>query len=194
MKKGELTRQHIIVKAAPVFNQRGFAGCSMHDLMEATGLEKGGLYRHFASKEELAVEAFQYSLQQALVARTSGAEHLQGAIPRLRHIVHAFVQVPSPIAGGCPLMNAAVEMETNSKAVSVLAKKGVGLWKAELCRIIEEGIRRREIRQDVDSRRTANTLISLLEGALMISRLEGTREAMIDAQASIEELFLALKP
>ena len=56
MRKGELTRQRIIAQAAPIFNQRGFAGCSMQDLMEATGLEKGGLYRHFSGKEELAAE------------------------------------------------------------------------------------------------------------------------------------------
>jgi len=29
--------------------------------MEATGLEKGGIYRHFASKQQLASEAFDYA-------------------------------------------------------------------------------------------------------------------------------------
>ena len=42
MNKGEMTRQRIIEEAAPIFNQRGYAGCSMQDVMEATGLEKGG--------------------------------------------------------------------------------------------------------------------------------------------------------
>ncbi len=62
MRKGELTRERIIAEAAPIFNQRGFAGSSMQDVMEATGLENGGLYRHFRSKEELAVESFRYAL------------------------------------------------------------------------------------------------------------------------------------
>ena len=44
--------------AAPIFNQHGYEGSSLNDLMEATGLKKGGIYRHFASKEELAAEAF----------------------------------------------------------------------------------------------------------------------------------------
>ena len=50
MNKGEMTRQRIIEESAPIFNQRGYAGCSMQDVMEATGLEKGGIYRHFESK------------------------------------------------------------------------------------------------------------------------------------------------
>ena len=29
--------------------------------MDATGLEKGGIYRHFESKEELAAEAFDFA-------------------------------------------------------------------------------------------------------------------------------------
>jgi TetR/AcrR family transcriptional repressor of nem operon len=194
MKKGELTRQHIIAKAAPVFNQRGFAGASMTDLMEATGLEKGGLYRHFTSKEELAIESFKYAVQQVRDARSAGIEQGQDAITRLRHIVRAFVQVPSPIPGGCPMMNAAADADTSSKAILAVARKGIISWKSELCKILDEGIRHGQVRSNVEPRRIANTLISMLEGALVISRLEGTREAMVDAQASLESLLLTLVP
>jgi TetR/AcrR family transcriptional regulator, transcriptional repressor for nem operon len=54
MRKGEQTRQEIIRKAAPIFNQRGYDGAALSELMRATGLEKGGIYRHFKSKEQLA--------------------------------------------------------------------------------------------------------------------------------------------
>lgn len=47
MRKGEQTRQEMIRKAAPIFNQRGCDGAALSDLMKATGLEKGGIYRHF---------------------------------------------------------------------------------------------------------------------------------------------------
>jgi len=36
MNEGELTRQRIIDQAAAFFNQRGFTGCSMQDMMAAT--------------------------------------------------------------------------------------------------------------------------------------------------------------
>jgi TetR/AcrR family transcriptional repressor of nem operon len=39
--KGERTRQKIVETAAVLFNQRGFTGCSMADIVEASGLEKG---------------------------------------------------------------------------------------------------------------------------------------------------------
>jgi TetR/AcrR family transcriptional repressor of nem operon len=52
--KGQQTRREIVEKAAPLFNKKGFEGTSLSDLMHATGLQKGGIYHHFSSKEELA--------------------------------------------------------------------------------------------------------------------------------------------
>jgi TetR/AcrR family transcriptional repressor of nem operon len=53
MRKGEQTRHEIIRKAAPIFNQKGYEGAALSDLMEATGLEKGGIYRHFEASNSL---------------------------------------------------------------------------------------------------------------------------------------------
>ena len=61
MPKGQRTRERIVAEAASLFNQRGFEGGSMSELMAATGLEKGGIYRHFSSKQELAAEAWRQS-------------------------------------------------------------------------------------------------------------------------------------
>lgn len=51
MRKGEIIRRGIIRKAAPIFNQKGYEGAALSELMEATGLEKGGIYQHFESKQ-----------------------------------------------------------------------------------------------------------------------------------------------
>ena len=75
MRKGERTRQEIIRRAAPVFNQKGYDGAALSDLMGATGLEKGGIYRHFASKQALAAEAFDYAVDDT-EAIAAGARYL----------------------------------------------------------------------------------------------------------------------
>jgi TetR/AcrR family transcriptional repressor of nem operon len=54
VKKGERTRRVIVEKAAALFNTRGYFGSSINDLMREMGLQKGGIYNHFSSKEELA--------------------------------------------------------------------------------------------------------------------------------------------
>ena len=185
MNKGELTRQRIIVEAAPIFNQRGFAGCSMQDVMDATGLEKGGLYRHFASKEELAVEAFRYALAVSVKTKTDDLEQIPNAVDKLRFGVKRFVEGPSTIPGGCVLMNTAVDADDGNPALRKLVREGIQAWKGRLSKIVEDGIQRGEIRPDVEPRRIANTLIATLEGALMMSRLEGTQVALQDAHTTL---------
>jgi len=186
MRKGEVTRQRIIVQAAPIFNQRGFAGSSMQDVMEATGLEKGGLYRHFSGKEELAAEAFRYAVARAQKMRFDKLDRTRGALNQLRTFIDSFVNVRSDVPGGCAIFNTAIEEDDGNPVLRALALKALENWKDRLTRIVQEGIRTREIRKRTIPRRVANILIATLEGALTMSRLEGTRTALEDAQATLE--------
>jgi len=186
MRKGEQTRQRIVEEAARIFNQRGFAGCSMQDVMEATGLEKGGLYRHFASKEELAVEAFRYALSRSVKVRTERLEHDGSAVEQLRYVIRHFVETPSVLPGGCPLMNMAVDADDGNPVLRQLACNAFWGWRAVLCTIVEEGLERGEIRAATEPRQVANIMIAALEGALIISRLEASNRALCDAQEMLE--------
>jgi TetR/AcrR family transcriptional repressor of nem operon len=189
MRKGEATRQRIIAQAAPIFNQRGYAGCSMHDLMEATGLEKGGLYRHFATKEELAAEAFRFALAQSVKVRTDHLEDIPGAVGKLRRVVQLFVETPSAVAGGCPLMNTAIDADDGNPELRQLALEGIRAWRDRLIKILDAGIKTGEIQKETKPRQVANAIISVLEGALMISRLERNKDALRDAQATLETVI-----
>src|ERR1700692_5155036 len=95
MSKGQETRQRIVAEAAALFNQHGFEGGSISELMKATGLEKGGIYRHFSSKEELAVEAFDFAWQAALEARMQDLDVVPNSVDRLQKFVAKFCQRPS---------------------------------------------------------------------------------------------------
>jgi AcrR family transcriptional regulator len=193
VRKGEATRQRIIAQAAPIFNQRGYAGCSMHDLMEATGLEKGGLYRHFANKQELAAEAFRFALSQSVKVRTDHLDEIPDAADKLRRVVQLFVETPSAVAGGCPLMNTAIDADDGNPELRQLALEGIHAWRARLSTIIKAGIKAGELRKRTNPSQIANAIISTLEGALMISRLERTKDALRDAQTTLEVLISSIQ-
>jgi TetR/AcrR family transcriptional repressor of nem operon len=189
LKKGELTRQMIVAKAAPIFNQRGYAGCSLNDILEATGLEKGGLYRHFASKEKLALEAFRYALANAAKLRTENLEHVKGTAEQLRYIVRRFIEVRSAIPGGCPLMNTAIDADDGNPELRRAVRSAILDWRKRLCKIVEDGIRNGEIETKTEPRQVANSLIAALEGALMISRIEGNSSALEDIGKTLDALL-----
>jgi TetR/AcrR family transcriptional regulator, transcriptional repressor for nem operon len=186
MSKGDQTRERIIAKAAELFNQRGLEGTSMADLMEATGLEKGGIYRHFPSKEAVAAEAFDYAWEKAFQERVRDLGSISGSVDRLKHLIANFVERRSSIPGGCPLLNTAVEADDGNPVLHERARHALGKWQELIVSIIREGIERREIRNKVNPNHMAMLIISSLEGALMISRLERNRDALLAARSHLD--------
>lgn len=69
--RAERTRRRILDAAAAVFDEHGFSGASLSDILARAGVTKGALYFHFSSKEELAkvlVEE-QFTLEPLFVDR-----------------------------------------------------------------------------------------------------------------------------
>lgn len=185
MSKGEKTRQRIVAHAATLFNRRGFEGSSMADLMQATGLEKGGIYRHFSSKEELAAEAFEYAWQAALDARLHDLASIANSVDKLKLFVTNFVERRPIVPGGCPLLNTAIEADDGNSVLRERARKALHHLQEILSAIVREGLARKEIKNGIDPRKLATLIIGSLEGALMISRLERIRDALIETQAHL---------
>ena len=84
--KGERTRGRIARASAELMNQRGYLSAPVAEIIEATGIQKGGLYRHFESKEALIYAAFDFAVAQvrerfmsALQGKISAPERLLAA-------------------------------------------------------------------------------------------------------------------
>jgi TetR/AcrR family transcriptional regulator, transcriptional repressor for nem operon len=189
MSRGEDTRHFIVTEAATLFNQRGFEGGSISDLMKATGLEKGGIYRHFSSKEEVAAEAFDYAWQAALGLRTHDLDAVPNSVDKLKRLVANFVERRPSVPGGCPLLNTAIDADDGNPVLRERARKALREWRDLLTSIISTGVERKEIRRGVDATKLATLVISSLEGALMISRLVRDRDALLAVQAHLERFL-----
>ncbi len=175
MSKGEQTREMILARAAQLFSRQGYFGSSLSDIMHETGLEKGGIYNHFASKEQLALEAFDYAVdlvgqrtRLALAGKVNAIERLQAIIT-----VFQWLLEDPALAGGCPILNTAIEADDAQPALRDRARNAMDNWRATIHRIVQKGIARQEIRPEVDADALATLLIATLEGAIMLSKLYG---------------------
>jgi TetR/AcrR family transcriptional repressor of nem operon len=188
MSKGEQTRREIIRKAAPIFNQKGFEGAALSDLMRATGLEKGGIYRHFESKQQLAGEAFEYAWQLALEARFAATPDIANTVDRLKQIVWNFRDRRAGLVpGGCPLLNMATDSDDGNPVLRARVRKAFSFWLVRLRSIVEEGQKRGEIRCGVDPMEVATLIVTTLEGGLMLERLQKAAEPLNIACRHLEE-------
>jgi TetR/AcrR family transcriptional repressor of nem operon len=171
MSKGTETRNRIIAKAAPLFNRKGFEGCSMQDIVEAVGLEKGSLYGHFPNKEALAIAAFEYAWRETSDARMAKVDCTANAIEKLKTHVTNVVLLPS-FPGGCPLLNSIADNDDGNPALKKRAREALKEWRLFLQSIVKDGQQRKEIRADVDPEEVATLMISLLEGAMAVDRVD----------------------
>ncbi|MBI1790193.1 MAG: TetR/AcrR family transcriptional regulator [Acidobacteria bacterium] len=175
MRKGDQTRERILLRAARVFNEKGYTGASLADIMKATGLEKGGIYNHFESKEKLALEAFDYSLQMIgkrfernLSGKTHAADRLLGVVA----VFDGYVEDP-PVPGGCPVMNTAIDSDDGNPALRKRARQAMDWWRGLIVRTVAKGVERGELRRGADPEEVASLMISTVEGGIMMSKLYG---------------------
>lgn len=175
MSKAQETKARIIEQAAALFNQQGYAGSSIADIMRVTGLQKGGIYNHFRSKDELALEAFDFAVNRV-------QSEFMGALKGKRHAVERLIAILSvyermfdepPVQGGCPILNTAVESDDAHPALRERAQLAMDAWRILLQRIVDKGIMRGELHSTVDADTVATILIATIEGAVMLSKLYG---------------------
>lgn len=174
MTRATENRQRIITVTASLFNTRGYAGTSMSDVLEATGLHKGSVYLCFPSKDDLALAVFDYSVRMML---TKFDEAFQKAGARSIDQLLAFVDVyanlkdEAPFVGGCPVLNAAIESDDAYPFLRDRVAEALRQWQDLLGNIVKRGITRGEFATSTDPEQMANLIIAGIEGALMMVRL-----------------------
>jgi AcrR family transcriptional regulator len=156
----------------------------MGDIVTASGLEKGTLYGHFCTKEELAVLAFDYAWKDTSDKRVRNLDTISNAIDKLKLHIDNYVNTPS-FPGGCPLLNFAVDADDGNLALRTQVRKALKGWESFLAKIIEDGQLAREVNPEVDPHVVAHLVISVLEGATVVSRISKRSAALNDAQGHL---------
>jgi len=172
--KGQTTRERIVRETAPLLNRTGFLSTPLAEILQAIGLEKGGFYHHFASKEDLAVEAFHHATDAVGARFAEAMAHETGALAQLKAMVEAYRSVKAEKfleGGGCPILNAAVESDDTNARLRDAARLAVDRWRGVINRVLGAGIASGEIRTDIAPDAASTWIISCIEGGVMLSNL-----------------------
>jgi TetR/AcrR family transcriptional repressor of nem operon len=193
--RSERTRRFIIETAAPIFNKKGYAGTSMSDLTNATGLTKGSIYGNFKDKNDVAVHAFRHSINlifdyfaKELKAAGTPMEKLL-AYPRGFRKIHRMVLA----YGGCPIINTAVEADDTHPTLRKMSMDVLNRWKAGIVSLIERGVAEGAIEPAVDASTTAEILISLMEGGIVLSKVTGEESYFLNTIDTAERMIMDLE-
>lgn len=191
MSKAEKTRQFIIESTAELFNKKGYAGTSLSDISEATGLTKGSIYGNFENKDDVAKEVYLYNarLVQAGIANDlnpemTSREKLMALLNHYRNSWDAHFS-----RGGCPIMNTAIESDDTMPFLKTEVKKSFKAWSDKIARIIDEGKSKNEILDYVNPSDYSYLFIMLIEGGILISKTTDDRNHLFNALDRITKII-----
>jgi AcrR family transcriptional regulator len=173
--KGQQTRERIVEASAALFNVRGYTGTAMSDIIESVGIQKGGIYRHFESKESIMLAAFEYAMQRRIEAIQMMLVPTASAIDQLQAVCASFIALlePPSLPGGCPILNAAVEADDLYPPLREKVQQGLNTLRMLISQVVADGKARGELQPYVNGDVVATLLISACEGALMMTKLYG---------------------
>jgi TetR/AcrR family transcriptional repressor of nem operon len=193
--KAERTKQFIVEKTAPVFNAKGFAGTSVNDLIQATGLSKGSIYGNFENKDEVALAAFDYNfglvssyLKSRMAPKADSIERLLVYPQTFRN----YLALPF-LQAGCPILNTATEADDTHPLLREKAANALREWKQAVEQQVERGISRQEIKPEIIPEDVAVLMISMTEGAIMQAKVLGNTSALKITMTYLEKFLRSLR-
>lgn len=193
LSKAERTRQYIIETTAQVFNKKGYAGTSLSDLTEATGLTKGSIYGNFENKEEVALAVFDFN-----TCRVNDVIEAQIAVAATFYdklMVYTRVYNDERLAahGGCAILNTAVEADDTNEMLKIKAAQALLKWKNKIATLINGGIKAGEFKADINTEESALAMIALIEGGIMISKVTNSGDNLQKVLNTVELLINKMK-
>jgi TetR/AcrR family transcriptional repressor of lmrAB and yxaGH operons len=180
------SRAALIESAALLFRRQGFAATGVNQILAAADVKAGSLYHHFpAGKAELAatvVDVVGGDITRLL--RT----FLDSERPPADGVATWIDMLAANLAGdqrdGCPVEPIATEAVHASEQVRDASARAFAGWcSAVTDRLITDGWPAERAGQ------TAQAVISLIEGALILSRIAGNRSALDAAKIASRTLL-----
>lgn len=161
------TRQSILLAAAIVFEQRGFAAARIEEIIAEAGVTKGALYFHFDSKEALAAAIMSGHASWQSSMDTPHDIALQGLIDLGAHFAKALTE--DPIARARARL--ALERHTFSTNDPIPYTS----WEQTVRRILSRCAERGEIRPGVDPLVAADVITAQFLGVHLTSEARTAR-------------------
>lgn len=188
MSKSEKTKAFIIETVAPIFNKNGYSAMSLSKITDATGLTKGAIYGHFKNKEELAIEAFRYSVRRVLKDLNKKINLGKTPLGKLLEIASFYKTYYdyNKEFGGCPILNIGVDSNNQKTGIANLVRYYNDKILNQFSLLIDAAKEVNEIKKSTDSMVLAKRFFYMIEGAVYMSHIMKDESYLTDVSMYME--------
>ena len=190
-------REKLINIASELFHSRGFGGASIDMIMRKSGVSRSNFYYYFESKEALgllAIEKAVSEFKEEILSKTilnqtlNPLERLDGFYRELLSFQRFLFSQP-PFAG-CFFGNLALEQSGMSEKFRSALNGFFKEWKDSFEQCLRDGVEQGFFREEIDPKAVAGLLISQIEGAVLLSKVENSIKPSESACATMRNLIV----
>jgi len=185
--KGEQTRARLAASMLELIQTSGYSGTGLNAVIEHAAAPRGSIYFHFPDGKEglgiaaveLAATQFEALIAEAAVSTGSAAGAARTAIEALATIVGE-----SDFRLGCPVSVVTLEMGAGSERLRQACATAFESWIAPTAALLEaNGL------ADAEARSLATVVVSMIEGAVIVSRAMRSTQPLTSAADVVAEII-----
>ncbi|WP_067658040.1 TetR/AcrR family transcriptional regulator [Nocardia harenae] len=186
MPRPDRSRAALLDTAALLFRRQGYAATGINQILDGAGVRPGSLYHHFpdgkAGLAAAVVDTVGTGIGALLRALLAHPDPVADLMDRWVDILIAGLAADE--RDGCPIEPIATESVTASPLVRTAAAGVFNDWIGAVAdRLRTDG------RPGDQAQQTASAIISLIEGALLLSRVTGEPGALQHAKTAARSLL-----
>ncbi len=193
---GSRTREQVVAEALQIFSVKGYYNTSISDILAATGLTKGGLYGHFASKEDLWDAAYERAVAIWKGIVFKGVREVADPLARIGKVIEndLFAYCGGEVfAGGCFFFNMLVELSGQSETMSRRIRAGILALSALLASWLGEAEKKGLLKKGVNRGEVADFIVVALNGASALYASSRDRRFLKETSAQLHAYLRQLR-
>jgi AcrR family transcriptional regulator len=170
----------VIDRARRAFAETGFAGTSLDDLLDATGLARQSLYNAFGGKMELFMRAFLSDTAGAVDAVKTVLQSAENPIARIRtQLVSTAIEHGSAQSPPSLFLRAAVELSSREPDVAATVSAAFDSIRADYTACIVDAQNAGEIDGGADAEALGTYFCAVIEGMSTLGRVGVPRATLL---------------
>lgn len=175
--------------ALATFWRCGYDGCSMDDLLAATGLQRQSLYNAFGDKQSLFLAVLARYSRKAAEAleplRATGA----GLVELRRYMEAVLAMQRQGKFGACLMVKTALAGQNTDPRIRRTVEVTAAAVRAAFTTVVERLIRNRQLSSDTDAEASAAYLYAVLNGLSALAQTGGAKKT----GAVLDQTFATFK-
>lgn len=188
----EFDIEEVLTTALDVFWAHGYDATSMSDLMEATGLAKGSLYKGYGDKKSLFVRALDSYLLRANAGLSEAAASSESGREALEKIFSGVIGMSTRVGlrRGCFSVNSTIELAPHDADVRNRLRRNTRQKETTIAAAVRRGIVDGSLRRDLDPEVTASYVTTVMNGLQVRSKLGLTEQQANETVAMAMETLV----